>query len=115
MKVFNEETTPIDIQTELNKKTVWSLIFSAKESIAFVSGKYSPNEFTLYDRMVGNVSEKLKEYGAILKEIFVIINSEKIKLDRESAQKYMQKIIREDLSLIFRIQIENKNYEYQVK
>lgn len=115
MKIFNEETIPIEIEAEFNKRTVWSLIFSAKESTAFVSGKSSHSELTLYDKMIGNVYDKLKEYGATLKEVFVSINSERIKLDRESAEKYMNRIIREDLPLIFRVQIENKNYDYQVK
>jgi len=113
MKIGNNAL--VEIEMEFSKKTVWSLIFSAKEGTDFVSGKSRQSEDTLYDKMIKNVSAKLKEYDATLKEVFVSIGSENKKLDMSSAKELMMKVILLDLPLIFRVQIENKNYDYQVK
>lgn len=116
MKLSNRDNIAKEVEVSIfYSKTVWSLIFKPQEGMKFVSsGSYVSDEI-LFRRMVDNVSEKLRIHGATLKETYVVVNSERKKLDWQTANGLMTKIIREDLPVIFRVQIQNKNYEFQVK
>jgi hypothetical protein len=116
MKLTSRDTIAKDITAKVfGQKTIWSLIFKPKEGLNFAAGSSMPTELMLYDKMIRNVTDSLRTHGAILKEVFVDIESETKKLDRTTAALYMNKIIREDLPVIFRVQVKNKNYDCQVK
>ena len=115
MKLSNRDNIAKEIEFSVfYSKTVWSLIFKPRESMRFISGPHISDQ-SLFSKMMDNVTEKLRVHGATLKEAYVIIDGERKKLDYQSANGYMTKVIREDLPVIFKVQIQNKNYEYQVK
>lgn len=111
----SRDNIAVDIQAKIfNKHNVWSLIFKPTEGLKFITSDSFTSGKDLYQNMTRNVIDKIQPFGATLKETFVLIEDEKIKLDRDNAEKYMNKIIKEDLTIVFRIMINNKNYEYQV-
>ncbi len=112
---LSRDDIAVDIQAKIfNNHNVWSLIFKPTEGLKFtISDNFTSNR-DLYLNMTRNVVDKIRPFGATLKETFVIIDGEKIKLDRDNADSYMTKVIHEDLTIVFRIMINNKNYEYQV-
>jgi hypothetical protein len=116
MKLSNRDNIAKEVEVSIfYSKTVWSFIFKPQEGLRFITGGPFVNDTSLFRKMVDNVTEKLRKHGASLKEVYVVIDSERKKLDWQSANGLMTKIIREDLPVIFKVQIQNKNYEYQVK
>ena len=115
MKLSSRDNIAVDIQAKIfNKHNVWSLIFKPAEGLRFITSDSFTNDKELYQNMTRNVMDKIQPFGATLKETFVLIDDEKIKIDRDNCEAYMTKIIKEDLTIVFRIMINNKNYEYQV-
>ena len=115
MKLSSRDSIAVEIQAKIfNKHNVWSLIFKPTEALKFITGDTFSTDKDLYSNMTRNVIEKIRPFGATLKETFVLIGEEKVKITHENAEAYMTKIMKEDLTIVFRIMINNKNYEYQV-
>lgn len=115
MKLSSRDSIAVDIQAKIfNKHNVWSLIFKPTEALKFITSDTFSTSKDLYSNMTRNVSEKLRPFGAALRETFVLIGEEKVKIDQSNIEEYMTKIMKEDLTMIFRVMINNKNYEYQV-
>lgn len=116
MKLFNRDSIARDIEFKLFVgKDVWSLIFpNVRDGIRFISGGYTSDK-RLYEKMYYHVKTRVRILGGELKSIHIIQeNGRRKEIDYRNADKLMGDVMGKHLSVVFKIMVRNKYYEYTV-
>jgi hypothetical protein len=117
LKIQGRDDVAKEIEFNIfSRKTLWSLIFSnTKDGLRFAAGSFLPDGFELYSKMLRYVSDRLRAYNATLKDVFVVVEDKPIKLSYQNSSEYMIKAMTKNLPIIFKVQVKNKGYDFQVK
>lgn len=101
------------IKSTIFEKHLWSLIASPRVMIKLVTSN-SINSRNIYCLLERNVSRKLFDYGAKLESISFRDEGKLVEVDLKSVDKFIYKILTEDIDVIFKVMIKHKLYEFEV-